>query len=350
MIRRRHTDSYGADADRALRSALTMAAESVEPADNGLDLIRSKIAADQAAHQVRWRFGVQGPGEPWWRSLLPPRGWFPAIGAAVAERFRPDPNRAGWFGWLRPAAAVGTGLFVATAASWAVAALPAVISPSSSTGGNVIPPGHTKTHHPTKPGTPGYPTPGNGSVGPSGQNGGQPGGAPPPPGTAPSCSPSGTPSATPTGTPSTGGTPSETPPPTDGGTPTPTDGGSTAPAPGDSGTSSPTAGSAPTTGSTTDNGSQPTPGSAPTPGNQAIAPVSATSPDATGKALISRSKSRAGGWQPQVEVAAATLVDATTVSPSPVPLDTPLPTASPTLGGPIPTQTPTPTVPPTPCP
>src|SRR5712691_10202957 len=209
MIRRRHIDSYGAEQDRALRNALMAAAESVEPAGDGLSRIRSKIAEGQAAQRVRWRFGIRAPGEPWWRSLLPPRGWLPAIGAAVADRFRPDPNRAGWFGWLRPAAAIGTGLFVATAASWAVAALPAALSPSSTTGGPVASPGPTRTkQHHSKSNSPGFTQPGSGSVNPTGQNGGKGGGTAQP--TTPSCPPSGSPSTTPSGTPSTV-TPTDTP-------------------------------------------------------------------------------------------------------------------------------------------
>lgn len=335
MIRRRRADSYGTEQDSALRKALTAAAESVEPAEDGLDKIRSKIMAGQAAQRVRWRFGMPAVGEPWWRSLLPPRGWLPAVGAAVMDRFRPDPNRAGWFGWLRPAAAVGTGLFVATAASWAVAALPAAISPSSTTGGPVATPGATKTHHPSKPGTPGFTSSGSGSVGPSGQNGGSGGG--PGPTTTPSCSPPASPSATPTGTPSNG-TPSGSPTSTDTSTPsdTPTDPGSTTPAAVGSSTSSPTPGSAPT------------PGSEPTPGNEAMAPVSAVSPEATGKTLLS-GNGAASRW-PRTEAVRATIVDDPTASPPPDPGDTPLPTASPTVGGPVPTQTPEPTVPPVPCP
>ena len=202
MIRRRPTSRSGfvsAEQDRALRTALFAAAESVEPGDDGLARIRAKIVDGQTG-QARWRCGVRAAGEPWWRSLLPPRGWLPAVVAAVADRFRPDPNRAGWFGWLRPAAAVGTGLFVVTAASFAVAALPAAISPSVGTGGSVKLPLPTKTHHPTKPGSPGL-TSGSGSAGPSGQSGGKSGGGPQPTGT-PSCSPSGSLSASPTGTPS----------------------------------------------------------------------------------------------------------------------------------------------------
>ena len=119
----------------ALRSALHMAVDSLEPGAEGLDQIRAKIAAKQS---VRRRFGwwpaaALADDRSWWRVLLPPRAWLSVVVGAVTERFRPDPNRAGWFGLLRPAAAVTTGLFVVTAASWAVAALPSAINPPEST-------------------------------------------------------------------------------------------------------------------------------------------------------------------------------------------------------------------------
>ena len=338
-VRRRHADPYTAEQDSALRQALVTAAESVSPADDGLDQIRRKIASSQsAAHRLHWNFGVRAAGEPWWRSLLPPRGWLPAVTAAVIERFRPDPNRAGWFGWLRPAAAVGTGLFVVTAASLAVAGLPAVLKPNNTTGGPVVPPSATKTHHPkTETDSTGL-TPSNSGSG-SSSTPGQNGGTSSQPQATPSCTPTGVPSATPTGTPSTI-TPTTTPT-----TPTitPTDTSSSPADGGSSSTSSPTAGSAPTTAPGT--GPQPSTGAAPTPGAAALAPLPAVSPKATGKALFSP----AARGQYREEVVRATLVDGRTASPSPNPADTPLPTASPTVGGPVPTQTPVPTVPPAPC-
>lgn len=351
MIRRGRSASYSAEQDSALRAALFAAAESVEPGDDGLAKIRSKIIASQAG-RAKWRFGVRAAGEPWWRSFLPPRGWLPAVAAAVADRFRPDPNRAGWFGWLRPAAAVGTGLFVVTAASWAVAALPAAIAPNGRTGGSVRPPGPTNSHHPKHPRTPGFTSSGNGPVGPSGQSGGKQGGGggvPLPTGTA-SCSPTATPSTTPSGTPSTGGTP------TDGGSPTPTDGGtststdSTSPASQDSSTDSPTPGAVSSAGSTTDPASQPAPGSAALRPAGPVAPMATTSPQATGKVLISWGPSAASGRQLRGEVVRATLMSGTKVSQPPSPPDTPLPAASPTFGVPGPSRSGGPTGPPIPCP
>jgi len=114
------------DFDAALRDALRLAAESVEPGADGLDRIRSKIVARPARRGVPWRSvaaGRRGTSVPWGPFRLS-AGWLATAFDAVLERFRPDPSRAGWFGWLRPAAAIATGLFVVTAASWAVAALP----------------------------------------------------------------------------------------------------------------------------------------------------------------------------------------------------------------------------------
>src|SRR5579863_8602578 len=214
MMKRRHSPGpIPAGQDTALRAALFAAAESVEPADDGLARIRAKISESQTG-PARRRFGRRVAGEPWWRSLLPPRGWLPAVAATVAERFRPDPNRAGWFGWLRPVAAVGTGLFVVTAAAVAVAALPAALGPSSATGRSVRPV-HTKTHNPKHHRSPAFTSSGSGSTGPSGQSGGSPTGSPQPTGT-PTCSPSGSPSTSPSGSPSPSGSSS-------GGSPTPTD-------------------------------------------------------------------------------------------------------------------------------
>ena len=50
------------------------------------------------------------------------------------DRFRPDQGLSGWVAWLRPAAAVATGLLVVVGASLAIAALPpALISISGNT-------------------------------------------------------------------------------------------------------------------------------------------------------------------------------------------------------------------------
>src|SRR5215469_8498597 len=109
----RRVDPRQHEYNRALRTALHRAADSVEPSAGGLDQIRAKIAAKEAVRRKLgwWSVAASRSGKSWWHVLIPPRGWFPAMVDTAAERFRPDPNRTGWFGWLRPAAAVVTGLF-----------------------------------------------------------------------------------------------------------------------------------------------------------------------------------------------------------------------------------------------
>src|SRR5215472_832200 len=213
-MRYRRVDPYPHEYDGALRTALHMAADPVEPGAEGLDQIRAKIAAKQSARRKLgwWTAAAQG-GSPWWHALLPPRGWFPAAVGAVVERFRPDPLRAGLFGWLRPAAAVITGLFVATAASWAVAALPSALS-GSRPPGHQTSPSYTHTPGHSASGRQGYTNTTGGGTTPSGQgsSGGTTGA------TTPSCSP--TPTGSPTTSPS--GSPSPTTTPSSSGSPTPT--------------------------------------------------------------------------------------------------------------------------------
>src|SRR5262249_48657042 len=75
--------------------------------------------------------------------------WVRYWSGAVVERFRPDLGRVGWLGWLRPAAAVATGLLVVTGASWAIAALPQVISASGNQQPYTSGSGSNGTHRPT---------------------------------------------------------------------------------------------------------------------------------------------------------------------------------------------------------
>ncbi len=282
------------DLDQALRSALHLAAESVEPGADGLDQIRAKIAARHSAGRRFWH-AVNG-AVSWWRRFWTRDFWQQSVIGAVIERFRPV--QAGWFGWLRPVAAITTGLFVVTAASWAVAAaLPAAISTVTDSHPfrtSTATPHHTKSRSQSS-----YtPTSGGGGVGPVPV----PGGASSPSAT-PSCS---TPSASPTSTASPtvspsstdSSTPPDTPPPTDSGSPTP----STSPA---------------------NSGAPATPAPQTTP---SIAPSTAASPQATGKALL-----------------AVYVIVPPPSSPTPVP-STPI--ASPTVGPPPPpSPTPVPTVP-----
>jgi hypothetical protein len=130
----RRPDLREAGLEHALRHALRLAVDSVEPAADGLDRIRTKIEARPRVARTGWRTayptGLLGLLRTVWRYLEPAIIWLRYWTGAVAERFRPDEGRVGWFGWLRPAAAVATGLLVVTGASWAIAALPQQFSPA----------------------------------------------------------------------------------------------------------------------------------------------------------------------------------------------------------------------------
>jgi hypothetical protein len=229
------TDSSGpfqSDADRALqdslrdslRDALRDAAESVEPAADGLDRIRAKIIAPQPARArlARWRTAPGADGGAWRRRrpFQVAGVWLATASLAVVERFRPDPDRTSWLGWLRPAAAIATGLFVVTAASWAVAALPAALAPPARNWRHTpIPPPPIKSHRGASSQS-GYSSGGQSGIpgpSPAGQGSGD--------GT-PSCSPppSGSPSTTPSGSPTSSGSPTPTESPTPTGSPSTTAG------------------------------------------------------------------------------------------------------------------------------
>ncbi len=125
------------DLEDVLRRALRTAADSVEPAADGLDRIRSRICARRPVPSG-WNMaelaGPAGPGNPVLRHLLPVSIAAQAAFHAVVQRFRPGPDGIGWYRWLRPAAALATGLFVVLAGSWAITALPQVFAPSASNG------------------------------------------------------------------------------------------------------------------------------------------------------------------------------------------------------------------------
>src|ERR1700722_13961206 len=129
----RRPDPIAPELNVALRAALRLAADSIEPTNDGLDKIQTKIVARKTARASRWRARparVGGADESWWRSLRPSidwlliRAWLAGALGAVIERFRPDPGRIGWLGWLRPIAAVGTGLVGGAGAPWAGARPP----------------------------------------------------------------------------------------------------------------------------------------------------------------------------------------------------------------------------------
>jgi hypothetical protein len=125
------------DLEDALRRALRTAADSVEPAADGLDRIRSRICARRPV-PTGWNMAeLAGPavnGNPVLRNLLPVSIAAQAAFHAVVQRLRPGPDGIGWYRWLRSAAALATAFVVVLAGSWAITALPQVIAPSASNG------------------------------------------------------------------------------------------------------------------------------------------------------------------------------------------------------------------------
>jgi len=217
--------------ENVLRNALRLAANSVDPAADGLDLIRAKISARRPGLLPGWWTAVPILLWPLLRRLEPVADWLRYALGVIMDRFRPEPARAGrfaWLGWLRPAAAMATGLFVVAAASLAIAALPAVIITANNS---------STDHHTSGPGS-GHPAPSSRSDTdsnlPSAPGSTAPGsatGSPSCPATSPpviisaSASPSGSPSPSPTTSPSPSWSPSPSPTgsPTGSGTPTPSD-------------------------------------------------------------------------------------------------------------------------------
>jgi len=105
------------DFDESLRRALHAAADSINPAGDGLERIRARTAV---ALPVAWMMG-SGRAGGWsvlsrlrvltaW--LQPAMAWLWSAAADAAERFRPgrpDGAHPRRYGWLRPAAAAATG-------------------------------------------------------------------------------------------------------------------------------------------------------------------------------------------------------------------------------------------------
>jgi hypothetical protein len=224
----RRPDPRQAGLEIVLRSALRLAGDSVEPSADGLERIRAKISARQPPPQPAWMSAAPVVALlALLRRLDPALIWLRYALGIVADRFKPDPDRAGRLGWLRPAAALATGLFVVASASWTITALPQIIA--NTTNGRHFQPGgttnvsagpipsgtHTRssvgaTIGPTVPGSP-SPSPSCTSSSPAHSKSPSPspsGSASPSPSTSPS--PSSSPSPSPSGTTSTG-----TPSPTD---------------------------------------------------------------------------------------------------------------------------------------
>lgn len=227
------------DYEAILRRCLHAEAESVEPGGDGLQRIRARLKKPQP-FLVAWLLADSDVARPVFNGLEAAGDWCLQALRSVTDRFRPAVTVYGrGLGWLRPAAAMTTAIFVVAAGVFAAMELPQAISQTGSLqlpflqgsrpgGGSGRP--HENGHGTLMPG----------AVAP----GGGPGGGSRPAGSSPSCSPSGTgkhgqppapsssPSSTPSSTPSSSPSPSSTPTPTSTPTPSPT------PTPSDSATPS----------------------------------------------------------------------------------------------------------------
>ena len=298
----RRPDPTQAVLEQTLRRALRLAADSIEPAGDGLDRIRTKIAAgpSTSVHLTGWtawrsRYlttilamltAVAAFLEPiamrvWYAfCALVDRVWY-AFGDFM-EQFRPKDGHTGWARWLRPAAALTAAFLVVVGLSFAVTAVPPAIIKAV---GN---------HNPGAGGGSGNGEPASEHSGSLGSNGGLGQGGSSTPTSSPSCqSGSGAASHSPKATPPTSASSSPT------NTPTPTPTPSPSPSPGDSNSPSPSVTPTPTgsaTAQVTQTPSSPPglPGSQPSLDANAIPNPAATYPRHGQTANPSASGSRSG--------------------------------------------------------
>jgi hypothetical protein len=245
------------DYDEILRRALHSAADLVEPSADGLERIRGRLTRPHPALMawvivgyscaVRPVLGFLQPLAARLSSLQPLAAWLRATLGPVIERFRParpdaaHPRRR--LAWLRPAAAMGTAVFVVATGAFALRALPQVIAQSGAFIGTfhgVGPAGGAASAraygHASPFANPSAPQ--GFSPGPQTGGGQRTSTCPPSKGSstgpAPRSSPttsSPTPSTSPTSTPSTSPSATATPTPTPSVTPTPIPTGSSSPNP-----------------------------------------------------------------------------------------------------------------------
>jgi hypothetical protein len=227
--------------EQTLRRALRLAADSIEPGADGLDRIRTKIAAGPPPPVPMTRWAA-------WRSTylttiltmlgvvathlesIAMRTWY-AFCAVVdrvwymfadfMEQFRPEDGGTGWVRWLRPAAALSAAFLVVVGLSFAVTTVPTALI-------NV-----TRNH--TRGGVSGNGEPASRHSGSLGRNGGQ---TPPDSTSSGSSSPgctsrSGSPGASPSAAPSKSAkpSPSSTPSPSLSPSPSPSISGTGSPSP-----------------------------------------------------------------------------------------------------------------------
>jgi hypothetical protein len=235
------------DLDEILRRELHAAAESFEPAGDGLNLIRERLSAPRPLAVAWLMVGWTSVGQPallridellvafgeWLRAMLRPAS---EVLHPVAERLRPvlqpawskaravftprteSGGRPSRYAWLRPALAMAAVVAVAVAGGFALSGLPRQIQQAANS--MLSNPSHT-----TKGGQ-GSGLTGSGKPIPTG------GASSPTPRPTPSCKPSPKPSSNPS--PSTSPSPTPTPTPTPSPTPTPTPSLTPSPTPSDS--------------------------------------------------------------------------------------------------------------------
>ncbi|MDA8319744.1 MAG: hypothetical protein M0030_08040 [Actinomycetota bacterium] len=122
----------------ALRRALRAAADSVEPAAGGLDRIRAKIAVRRMSRSVGWAMAdlPSGPLHAARHRTARIADWARGMLRDLGDRLGPLGGAArGGLGWLRPAAALATGLAVVAVASWMVTALPQTVTTTNNSAG-----------------------------------------------------------------------------------------------------------------------------------------------------------------------------------------------------------------------
>jgi len=220
----RRQEPWPPDLEDVLRRALRTLADSVVPGAEGLDRIRAQIRAQRRGPPIWATAELASPGMR--RRSAPHQLQLAGSAArafwhAIIRRFRLGAEPVSWHSWLRPAAALATVIFVVSAGSLAIAALPRVISPSGSGSPTGSGPGQfpvVASSGPTaRHGSSQYPDawPGHGSPGAGpGRHSPAPSTGPRSAGTAPSASgaPSPIPSPPASGTPTSSPSPSASSP------------------------------------------------------------------------------------------------------------------------------------------
>ncbi len=294
------------DYEAILRRSLHAAAESVEPAGDGLQQIRARLRKPRP-FVLAWLLADSELARPVFSGLESAADWYLQVLRRSGQALRPVAERFGLAGagdgrglgrlaWVRPAAAMAMAIFVVAAGVFAALELPQAISrtgalqlpffqTSSSPGGS----GRPRVNGSATP-LPGVVP--NGSPGPGSGRAGSSASCSPSPGSktrAPSSSPSAPPSSTPSSTPSQSPSPSTSPSPT----PTPSTTPSATPTP--SGTSTPGTGATSTPAAAETAQVISASPSAAVPGSQVPLPYPSAAP----------TPCRSGSAKPQPHVAAA---------------------------------------------